>query len=190
MREGQLARVKGLREMEAMTDDLVNKKLAVRSRLLEVRDRLLEAERTLETSRNRQVELRKELAALEAEKTAYETGWRQSSLKKCWSSRANEMPPVTSFKGEPSPESSGSDCSRARCRGPGCCKTVAGIYRQGGRVFLYAGPPLATPGGRRSNRLDGCRLHPEGWIDCHCQGRCVPFPEAWSIRWHAANAES
>ncbi|MFO1263883.1 MAG: HlyD family type I secretion periplasmic adaptor subunit [Rhodoferax sp.] len=79
--EGQLARVKGLREMEAMTDDLVNKKLAVRSRLLEVRDRLLEAERTLETSRNRQVELRKELAALEAEKTAYETGWRQKLLE-------------------------------------------------------------------------------------------------------------
>ncbi len=79
--EGQLARVKGLREMEAMTDDLVNKKLAVRSRLLEVRDRLLEAERALETSRNRQVELRKELAALEAEKTAYETGWRQKLLE-------------------------------------------------------------------------------------------------------------
>lgn len=79
--EGQLARVKGLREMEVMTDDLVNKKLAVRSRLLEVRDRLLEAERALETSRNRQVELRKELAALEAEKTAYETGWRQKLLE-------------------------------------------------------------------------------------------------------------
>lgn len=79
--EGQLARVKGLREMEAMTDELVSKKLAVRSRLLEVRDRLLEAERALESSRNRQIELRKELAALEADKTAYETGWRQKLLE-------------------------------------------------------------------------------------------------------------
>lgn len=79
--EGQLARVKGLREMETMTDELVSKKLAVRSRLLEVRDRLLEAERGLETSRNRQIELRRELAALEAEKTAYETGWRQKLLE-------------------------------------------------------------------------------------------------------------
>ena len=80
--EGQLARVKGLRKMEAMTDDLVNKKLAVRSRLLEVRDRLLEAERTLETSRNQQVELRKELAALEGGKRQpMKQGWRQKLLE-------------------------------------------------------------------------------------------------------------
>ena len=39
--EGQQARVKGLREMEHMTDDLVNKKLAVKGRLLDVRARTL-----------------------------------------------------------------------------------------------------------------------------------------------------
>lgn len=79
--EGQQARVKGLKEMEAMTDDLVSKKLAVKSRLLEVRDRLMEAERGAELARNRQIEIRRELSALEAEKAAYETGWRQKMLE-------------------------------------------------------------------------------------------------------------
>lgn len=79
--EGQQARVKGLKEMEVMTEDLVSKKLAVKSRLLDVRDRLMEAERGAELARNRQVEIRKELAALEAEKAAYETGWRQKLLE-------------------------------------------------------------------------------------------------------------
>lgn len=79
--EGQQARVKGLKEMEAMTDDLVSKKLAVKSRLLDVRDRLMEAQRGTELARNRQIEIRRELAALEAEKAAYETGWRQKMLE-------------------------------------------------------------------------------------------------------------
>jgi len=79
--EGQQARVKGLKEMEVMTEDLVSKKLAVKSRLLDVRDRLMEAERGAELARNRQVEIRKELSALEAEKSAYETGWRQKLLE-------------------------------------------------------------------------------------------------------------
>ena len=79
--EGQQARVKGLKELEVMTDDLVSKKLAVKSRLLEVRDRLLEAERGTELARNRQIEIRRELSALEAEKSAYETGWRQKMLE-------------------------------------------------------------------------------------------------------------
>jgi hemolysin D len=79
--EGQQARVKGLKEMEAMTDDLVAKKLAIKSRLLEVRDRLMEAERGTEMARNRQIEIRRELASLEAEKAAYETGWRQKMLE-------------------------------------------------------------------------------------------------------------
>ncbi len=79
--EGQQARVTGLKEMEAMTDDLVSKKLAVKSRLLDVRDRLMEAERGTELARNRQIEIRRELSALEAEKSAYETGWRQKMLE-------------------------------------------------------------------------------------------------------------
>lgn len=79
--EGQQARVKGLKEMEVMTADLVSKQLAVKSRLLDVRDRLMEAERGTELARNRQIEIRRELSALEAEKAAYETGWRQKMLE-------------------------------------------------------------------------------------------------------------
>jgi HlyD family secretion protein len=74
-------RVKVLREMEDMADDLVSKKLAVRGRLLDSRDRLLEAERSMALAKNRQIELRRELAALEAEKAAFETGWRQKMLE-------------------------------------------------------------------------------------------------------------
>jgi HlyD family secretion protein len=74
-------RVKGLQEMETMTDDLVGKKLAVKSRLLEARDRLMEAERSRELAKNRQVELSRELAAVEAEKASFETGWRQKLLE-------------------------------------------------------------------------------------------------------------
>ena len=77
----QQARVRGLREMVSMTEDLVEKKLAIKSRLLEVRDRLLEAERGMEMAKNRQIEIRRELSALEAEKTAFETGWRQKMLE-------------------------------------------------------------------------------------------------------------
>ncbi len=74
-------RVKVLREMESMTDDLVSKKLAVKGRLLDARDRLLEAERSMELARNRQIEIRRDLSAVEAEKAAFETGWRQKMLE-------------------------------------------------------------------------------------------------------------
>lgn len=79
--QGTAARVKVLREMATMAEDLVSKKLAPRSRLLEAQDRLLEAQRTLELSRNRQVEISRELAALHAEKSSFETGWRQRLLE-------------------------------------------------------------------------------------------------------------
>jgi HlyD family secretion protein len=75
--QSQNARANGLRELENMTDDLVSKKLAVRSRLLDARDRLLEAERAAEAARSHQAELRRELAAMEAEKSAFEASWRQ-----------------------------------------------------------------------------------------------------------------
>lgn len=79
--QGTAARLKVLREMVTMAEDLVGKKLAPRSRLLEAQDRLLEAQRTLELSRNRQIEISRELAALQAEKTSFETGWRQRLLE-------------------------------------------------------------------------------------------------------------
>ena len=75
------SRVRLLKEMEEMQLDLVAKKYAVRSRLLEAQDRALEAERSLEMAKNRQVEITRELAALEAEKTSFETGWRQKMME-------------------------------------------------------------------------------------------------------------
>ncbi len=75
------SRVKVLKEMELMQQDLVAKKLAARARLLDAQDRLLEAERSMEMARNKQLEIKRELAALEAEKTSFETGWRQKMME-------------------------------------------------------------------------------------------------------------
>ena len=75
------SRVKVLKEMESMQQELVAKKLAARGRLLEAQDRLLEAERSMEMARNRQIEIKRELAALEAEKMSFETGWRQKMME-------------------------------------------------------------------------------------------------------------
>lgn len=79
--EAMANRVKVLREMTTMSEDLVDKKLAVKSRLLENQDRLLEAQRAMESARNRQMELRREIAAVQAEKMSFETGWRQRLLE-------------------------------------------------------------------------------------------------------------
>lgn len=75
------SRVRVLREMESMQQDLVSKKYAIRGRLLDAQDRLLEAERSMEMARNKQIEIGRELAALEAEKTSFETGWRQKTME-------------------------------------------------------------------------------------------------------------
>lgn len=79
--EAMADRVRVLREMASMSEDLVDKKLAVKSRLLESQDRLLEAQRSMEMARNRQVEIRREIASVQAEKSSFETGWRQRLLE-------------------------------------------------------------------------------------------------------------
>jgi HlyD family secretion protein len=75
------SRVKVLRDMENLQGELVAQKYAVRTRLLEAQDRLIEAERSMQMSHNRAQELRKELGALEAEKASFETGWRQKIME-------------------------------------------------------------------------------------------------------------
>ena len=75
------SRVGVLKEMESMQRELVDKKYAVRGRLLDAQDRLLEAERSMEMARNRQIEIGRELAATEAEKTSFEAGWRQKTME-------------------------------------------------------------------------------------------------------------
>jgi hemolysin D len=79
--EGLASRVKVLKEMESMQEGLVEQKYAVRSRLLDAKDRLLEAERGLQVAKNREQELRRELSGLEAEKSSFQTGWRQKALE-------------------------------------------------------------------------------------------------------------
>ena len=79
--QAQESSVRVLREMEAMQQNLVAKKLSARARLLDAQQRRMEAERSMEMSRNRQIEIGRELAALEAEKLTFETGWRQKLME-------------------------------------------------------------------------------------------------------------
>jgi HlyD family secretion protein len=78
---GLSARVRVLRDMEALQGELVAQKYAIRSRHLEAQDRLIDAERNMQATHNRAQELRKELGALEAEKSSFETGWRQKIME-------------------------------------------------------------------------------------------------------------
>ncbi|SDI03173.1 HlyD family type I secretion periplasmic adaptor subunit [Propionivibrio dicarboxylicus] len=75
------SRVTVLRENAGIQERLVSQQLAIRSRLLDAQDRLFEAERGQQTSQNRAQELRKELGSAEAEKVAFETGWRQKIME-------------------------------------------------------------------------------------------------------------
>jgi hemolysin D len=75
------SRVNVLKEMESIQQDLVAKKYAIRGRLLDAQDRRLEAERSMEMARNRQIEIGRELAALQAEKLSFKTGFRQKMME-------------------------------------------------------------------------------------------------------------
>lgn len=79
--QGQAARVTVLHEIATMQTRLVEQKLAVRTRMLEAQDRLIDSERNLLSAQNRAQELRRELGALEAEKVSFETGWRQKAME-------------------------------------------------------------------------------------------------------------
>ena len=74
-------RMKSLNEMEAMQETLMAQNFGARLQLLEARDRRLAAERELQLANNREHELRSELAALEAEKTAFIKSWRQKTME-------------------------------------------------------------------------------------------------------------
>ena len=79
--QGLDARVRVLRDMEQLQAELVAQKFATRSRLLEAQDRLIDTERGRQSARSRGQELRKELATVEAERHAFETGWRQKIME-------------------------------------------------------------------------------------------------------------
>jgi HlyD family secretion protein len=79
--DGLQAQLSVLKEGEKMQADLVAQKYAVRSRLLEAQSRVIEAERNLEMSKNRELELQRELAAAQAQKRSFDTGWHQKLLE-------------------------------------------------------------------------------------------------------------
>ena len=74
-------RLKSLREMESMQEQLVAKGTGARVMLLEARDKRLGVERELQLAHNREQELRRELAEAEAAKSAFEKNWRQKAME-------------------------------------------------------------------------------------------------------------
>lgn len=74
-------RLKSLREIEGMQQKLVDQKFGARLSLLEAQGKRLEVERDMSMSKNREQELKRELASLEAEKSAFHKGWRQKIME-------------------------------------------------------------------------------------------------------------
>lgn len=74
-------RVKSLGEVEAMQEKLMAQQYGARMQLLEARDRRLEVERDLLLSKNKEAEQARELAAAEAERSAFNKSWRQKSME-------------------------------------------------------------------------------------------------------------
>lgn len=75
------SRLRSLREMEAMQEKMVVQKYAAPLQLLEAQQRTKEVERELELSASREYEIRRELAAFEAERTAFQSNWRQKAME-------------------------------------------------------------------------------------------------------------
>lgn len=75
------ARLKSVREIESMQEKLVAMQFGARVRLLEAQDKRLEVERDLMLARSHEQELKSDLAASEAEKAAFEKGWRQKTME-------------------------------------------------------------------------------------------------------------
>lgn len=75
------ARLKSLREIEVMQEKMVAQKFGAPIQLLEAQQRTKEVERDLELVQSRELEIRRELAAFDAEKSAFEKGWRQKLME-------------------------------------------------------------------------------------------------------------
>jgi len=76
-----LARLKSVREIEGMQDKMAAQKYGTPLQLLEAQQRTKEVERELEQAVSREQVLRRELAALEAEKLGFEKNWRQKEME-------------------------------------------------------------------------------------------------------------
>lgn len=74
-------RVKSLAEIESMQERLMAENFGAKMHLLEARDRRLEVERSMVMGRNKDIELQRELAAAEAERSAFNKSWRQKTME-------------------------------------------------------------------------------------------------------------
>lgn len=83
----QAARIKPLQEIEAMEEKLAANQFGAKVLLLKAQDRRMEVERDLQIAALREQELRRELAVLEAEKLAFERGWRQRIMEELLETR-------------------------------------------------------------------------------------------------------
>jgi HlyD family secretion protein len=75
------SRLRSLKEIEAMQEKMVAQKFGAPLQLLEAQQRTKEVQRDLELVVSREQELRRELASYEAEKSAFEKGWRQKAME-------------------------------------------------------------------------------------------------------------
>ncbi|NVD71610.1 HlyD family type I secretion periplasmic adaptor subunit [Duganella sp. BJB488] len=74
-------RVKSLREVEAMQEQLMAEQFGAKMHLLEARDRRLEVERDMDLQRNKAIEMASELASAQAERSAFDKSWRQKTME-------------------------------------------------------------------------------------------------------------
>jgi HlyD family secretion protein len=74
-------RVKSLREVEAMQEQLMAEQFGAKMHLLEARDRRLEVERDMDLQRNKAIEMNSELASAQSERAAFDKSWRQKSME-------------------------------------------------------------------------------------------------------------
>lgn len=75
------SRLKALREIESMQEKLVAQKIGAPLQLMEAQIKSKEVERDLAQVTNREQEILRELAAFDAEKVAFERGWRQKTME-------------------------------------------------------------------------------------------------------------
>ncbi len=75
------SRLKSLKEIEKMQEKMVAQKFGAPLQFLEAQQRTKEVERELELVSNREVEIRRDLAAVDSERMAFEKGWRQKIME-------------------------------------------------------------------------------------------------------------
>ncbi len=75
------SRLRSLKEIETMQEKMVAQKFGAPLQLLEAQQRSKEVERDLELTVSREAEIKRELAAFDAEKMAFERGWRQKIME-------------------------------------------------------------------------------------------------------------